>query len=179
MIGTPRGLYRWSTMGFVNFGPPVRVNALAVSDRKLWLGAPDGVYELDGLVSRWHPLVFGPRASSTNVVMALAAWKKGVLALTDNGGLVDVQPGTEVSAHRFIEPRANEGNPGAAVVTGDTALFGTQGGGMLVVRGDEVARPRGWSLPTVTALSNSTGRVLAGTETGEVFELSAGPTSTP
>lgn len=161
IAGTIRGVYR----SFESVGDPqLRVTALAVNGGTLWVGTPSGVYEATGA---WHPLVFGPEASSTNVVLGLAPFGAGVLALTDNGGLVDVQPGREVRALRFTDARANEGNPGAALVTGGGVLFGTQGGGLLTVRGEQVARPKGWSLPIVSALAPG----LVGDGAGDVYRV--------
>ncbi|MBL8956832.1 MAG: hypothetical protein JNK82_39025 [Myxococcaceae bacterium] len=160
VAGTVRGVFR----AFRPEGRALRVTSLAVNGDALWVGTPSGVYEAAGA---WHPLVFGPEASSTNVVLALAPFGGGVLALTDNGGLVDVQPGREVRALRFNEPRANEGNPGAALVLGDVVRFGTQGGGLLEVRGGEVVRPKGWSVPVVTALAPG----LLGDGAGNVYRL--------
>ena len=165
VAGTVRGVYRDGRRD----GRELRVTALTVSNDQLWIGTPSGVYEAGGA---WHPLVFGPEASSTNVVLALAPWKSGVLALTDNGGLVDVQPGREVKAWRFTEPRANEGNPGALLVAGDAVLVGTQGGGLLTL-GESVSRPRGWSVPIVSALAPG----LIGDGSGQVFRLGARPSS--
>ncbi len=159
VIGTVRGVYR----DFVLERSDVRVTALTVSAGRLWIGTPSGVYEGDGT---WHPLVFGPEASQTNVVLALAPWKSGVLALTDNGGLVDVQPGREVKAYRFLEPRANEGNPGALLAAGGAVLVGTQGGGLLSFS-DGVQRPRGWRAPIVSALA----RGLVGDGEGRVLRV--------
>lgn len=165
VLGTVRGLFASGRSSASFDGPltpaPLRVSALSVSNGRLWIGTPSGVYEGDGT---WHPLVFGPEASQTNVVLALAPWKDGVLALTDNGGVVDVQPGREVKAYRFLEPRANEGNPGALLASGGAVLVGTQGGGLLSFS-DGVQRPRGWSAAIVSALApgligDGDGRVL-------------------
>lgn len=163
IAGTVRGVYR----DFVREGRELRVTALTVNGDQLWIGTPSGVYEGSGA---WHPLVFGPEASSTNVVLALAPWKRGVLALTDNGGLVDVQPGAEVKAYRFSEPRANEGNPGALLVNvGEgTVLAGTQGGGLLSFSGG-VSRPSGWSVPIVSALAPG----LVGDGSGLIYRCAA------
>jgi len=161
IAGTVRGVYR----NFEPEGKTLRVTALAVSGGALWVGTPSGVYEAGGA---WHPLVFGPEASSTNVVLALAPYGRGVLALTDNGGLVDVQPGREVRALRFLEPRANEGNPGAALALAGVVRFGTQGGGLIEVRRDgAVVRPKGWSVPIVSALAPG----LLGDGAGNVYRL--------
>ncbi len=160
VAGTVRGVYR----NFEPEGRALRVTALAVSGGTLWIGTPSGVYEGSGA---WHPLVFGPEAASTNVVLALAPFGGGVLALTDNGGLVEVQPGREVRALRFTEPRANEGNPGAALAQAGVVRFGTQGGGLLEVRGGAVVRPKGWSVPIVSALAPG----LLGDGAGNVYRL--------
>ncbi|MBK7864371.1 MAG: hypothetical protein IPJ65_38375 [Archangiaceae bacterium] len=160
VVGTVRGLYRDFQL---SGGADLRVTALTVNDDALWVGTSSGVYEERGT---WHPLVFGPAASSTNVVLALAPFQRGVVALTDSGGLVDVQPGAEVRAMRFTEARANEGNAGAALVGDDGTLsFGTQGGGLLTVTAAGAARPKGWPLPVVSALAPG----LVGDGDGDVY----------
>ena len=161
VAGTVRGVYR----DFVREGRELRVTALTVNGDALWIGTPSGVYEATGA---WHPLVFGAEASSTNVVLALAPWKSGVVALTDNGGLVDVQPGREVKAYRLTEPRANEGNPGALLGAGGAVLVGTQGGGLLSFA-DGVSRPKDWGVPIVSALAPG----LIGDGAGQVFRTSS------
>ena len=161
VAGTVSGLYR----DFALERSGLRVTALTVSRGALWVGTPSGVYEARGA---WHPLVFGPEASSTNVVLALAPWGDGVVALTDDGGLVEVQPGREVRARRFLEARANEGNPGAALVVSGSAWFGTQGGGLLALNAaGAVSRPKGWAVPVVTALAPG----LLGDGAGNVYRL--------
>lgn len=182
---TSRGLVRLSLSTGITpieihgpFGEPVRVNALATSTETLWLGSWDGVYSLPvtalygppPLSARWHPLVFGSSPAQTNVVTALVSYGEGVLAGTDNGGLVRVNA-RSTEALRFTEPRANEVNPGAATATGATAVFGTQGGGLLVASHLEdqqlqVGRPRNWAAAQVTAVRNTEEGLLIATADG-------------
>lgn len=153
-------------------GKKLRVNALTASGGDIWVGTPSGVYTLGGA---WYPLVFGPEASLTNVVLGLAPSQRGVVALTDNGGLVEVERGSEVRALRFSEPRANEGNPGAVLISGGVTLFGTQGGGLLQLAGGRVSRPRSWPISSVSALADG----LAGDANGDVWAFRCPPAQVP
>lgn len=160
--GTARGLFRISAEEGAEpveaqgpSGEPLRVTALAASGGRLWIGTSSGVYALPlataeapllARTARWLPLVFGDPPARTNVVTALAPLAGGVVAGTDDGGLVRIREDGAVAAARFPDPRANEANPGAAAVAagGSGVLFGTQGGGLLLAwareKGLEVAR---------------------------------------
>lgn len=162
-------------------GSSIRVTAMAATAHRLWLGSPNGVHSaaLEALESAvvvraaWHPLVFGEQAARTNVVLALAPWGEGVLAGTDNGGVVLVDE-HETRAFELDERHANEVNPGAVAVWGDRVLFGTQGGGLIAVEtrgvGLAASRPGGWSLPRVSAVG-AAARILVGGEDGGVFRV--------
>jgi len=184
--GTPRGLFRRGAEGFEDVGVKgpegegVRVTALAEGVGTLWMGSPSGVYSvpLAALASggtasaTWHPLVFGEGAADTNNVLSLAPLGEGVVAGTDNGGLVWLGLSGDVQAQRFFEARANETNPGAFATRDGAAFFGTQGAGLLVAQRDgsavTVGRPQGWPMGEVSALAS--GRVLwVGTGGGQVF----------
>jgi len=188
--GTSRGLVKLSlaTEAAVveirgPFGDPVRVSALAASGETLWLGSSDGVYSLpttalerEGpLAARWHPPVFGTPPAQTNVVTALAPFGDGVLAGTDDGGLVRVTAQATAAA-RFAEPRANEVNPGAAAAVGTGVALGTQGGGLLVASNSaeghlRLGRPRSWPAGQVSAVRAGGGELLVGTADGSVLTV--------
>lgn len=177
--GTPQGVFRLAGSGAFEStgitgpdGEMLRVTALAVSGGRLWMGSPSGAYsvELGGSRARWHPLVFGTPGAETNVVLSLVPFGEGVVAGTDNGGLVQLTNKGGVRALRFSNPRANETNPGAAVARGGTAVFGTQGAGVLVLSGVGMSQPLGWKAPSVSALWAGA-RLLAGTDGGEVLEV--------
>lgn len=151
--GTARGVFRLSAASGAEAieargpaGEPLRVTALAASGGALWIGTAAGVYALSvasaeapllARTARWHPLVFGEPPATTNVVTALAPLAGGVVAGTDDGGLVRVREDGAVAAVRFDEPRANEVNPGAGTAAAGGVAFGTQGGGLLVARPGE------------------------------------------
>ncbi len=177
--GTTQGLYRLTaTRTFEDTGVTgpdgegLRVTALAASGGLLWMGSPSGAYSVEpgGRRARWHPLVFGSPGAETNVVLSLAPSADGVVAGTDNGGLARISRSGEVRALRFVEPRANETNPGAAVTVNGATLFGTQGAGLLVLAGERAGAPRGWSAPSVSALHGGK-RLLAGSDSGDVLEV--------
>lgn len=191
--GTSRGLLRLSSEGGLEpvevrgpVGDPIRVNALAVSGATLWLGSLDGVYSLPlaalehvpPLSAGWHPLVFGSPPAQTNVVTALAPFGDGVLAGTDDGGVVRLSS-AGVAAARFSDPRANEVNPGAAAPFGGAVVLGTQGGGLLVASLDQgflrVGRPRGWPVAQVSAVRATQVGLLAATADGRVFSVECDP----
>lgn len=186
--GTPRGLFRLSVGGGAEpveargpGGEPLRVSALAAGGGLLWIGTSSGVYALSlaaaeapllARTARWHPLVFGDPPATTNVVTALVPLEGGVVAGTDDGGLVRVRRDGGVSAARFAEPRANEVNPGAGAADPRGAVFGTQGGGILL------ARPRGGGLAvariargevSAVRVGGAGGGILAGTAGGAVL----------
>ena len=98
-------------------GETLRVTALAAARGRVWIGTPDGVYEMrarraTAQVANWHPLVFGSPGATSNVVTALAPLADGVLAGTDDGGTVFVDDAA-VDARPFADRRANDINPGA------------------------------------------------------------------
>jgi len=193
--GTARGLHRVTVDGGAErvdlagpAGEPLRPTALAVSGGRLWIGTASGAYALPlasldapllARTARWHPLVFGEPPAETNVVTALAPLADGVVAGTDDGGLVLVRGDGRVSASRFGDPRANEVNPGAAAVAEDGAvLAGTQGGGVLVARpgpgGLEVVRAGGLGRREISALTRAARGALAGTADGAVLRIGCG-----
>jgi hypothetical protein len=194
---TPRGLFRVTVDDGAErvdvagpSGEPLRPNALAVSGERLWIGTPSGAYavplaSLDAPLlartARWYPLVFGAPGAETNVVTALAPAGDGVVAGTDDGGLVLVRAGGEIAAARFSDRRANEVNPGAAALAPDGAvLAGTQGGGVLLARprattaGLEVVRLGGQVPREISAVAPARGGVLVGTAAGAVVRLACG-----
>jgi ligand-binding sensor domain-containing protein len=198
--GTARGVFRISVAGGAEpleatgpTGEPLRVTALAVTATHLWIGTASGAYSLPlataaapllARAARWHPLVFGDPPAQTNVVTALAPLGDGVVAGTDDGGVVRLREHGAVSALRFADPRANEVNPGAAADVRGGVAVGTQGGGVLLVRteGGGLAAERigAPGRAEVSALHPSGGRLLAGTASGEVVEVrcgAAGPTA--
>jgi hypothetical protein len=187
--GTARGLVKLSLDSEAAaveirgpFGDPVRVNAVAVSGETVWLGSSDGVYSLPAsaleregpLTARWHPPALGSPPARTDVVTALAPFGDGVLAGTDDGGLVRVTP-RATAALRFAEPRANEVNPGAAAAVETGAAFGTQGGGLLVASSPagrpSVGRPLGWPAGQVSAVRAAGRELLVGTADGSVLAV--------
>lgn len=194
--GTARGLQRVTVDGGAErvdlagpSGEPLRPTALAVSGDLLWIGTASGAYELPlasldapllARTARWHALVFGTPGAETNVVTALAPVPGGVVAGTDDGGLVLVRADGAVAATRFADPRANEVNPGAAALAPDGAvLAGTQGGGVLLARpraaaGLEVVRVGGLVPREISAVAATPGGALLGTADGAVVRLALG-----
>jgi len=187
-VGAAQGLYRSEAAGFTEVpvrddaSQPLRITSLVSSGGRLWMGTPSGVWDLrleDASSAfddtpRWHPLVFGARPANTNTVLALAALDDGVIAGTDDGGLVRIDPDGRTAAYAFLEPRANEINPGAAAPGRAGSLFGTQGGGLLLASaqaGFEVTRPRGWPLPVLSAVAGEGDHLLVGTDGGEVWRV--------
>jgi hypothetical protein len=192
---TARGLHRVTVGGGAErvdaagpAGEPLRPTALAASGDRLWIGTASGVYALSlrsldaPLLARtasWHPLVFGEPGAETNVVTALAPLDGGVVAGTDDGGLVLVRADGRVAATRFADARANEVNPGAAAVApGGAVLAGTQGGGALVARtgaaGLDVLRAGGRVPLEISAVAPAAGGALLGVADGAVVRIACG-----
>jgi hypothetical protein len=185
LAGTAEGLFllRGERFEKVQLPEPLgspRVTALAVAGGRLWLGTVSGVRSIEWSAAggasdpRWHPLVFGEQAARSNVVLALVPWGEGVLAGTDDAGVVEV--GLErVRAFESVEPRANEINPGAAAMTGGRALFGTQGGGLVAVgkRGDGLgfSRPRATETKRISALLATPEGTWLGGDDGAIHRL--------
>ncbi len=164
-------------------GEPIRVTALARSGGRLWIGTASGAYTLPlasveapllARTARWYPLVFGDPPAETNVVTALAPLEGGVVAGTDDGGVVRIREDGAVGAARFADPRANEVNPGAAAAGADGVLVGTQGGGVLLVRalGSGLAVQRIAAGEISALYAGDGGVVLAGTADGAVVGVS-------
>jgi hypothetical protein len=183
--GTARGLHRVGVDGALRVeatgpaGEPLRVTALAAAGGLLWIGTASGAYTLPlaaveapllQRTARWHPLVFGEPGAETNVVTALAPLGGGVVAGTDDGGVVRLDASGEVAALRFADARANEVNPGAAAAIAGAALLGTQGGGLLLVRAGalDVVRPRGLARGEISAVAPTAGGALVGDAEGSV-----------
>ncbi|MGZ3404965.1 MAG: hypothetical protein ACXVAN_00875, partial [Polyangia bacterium] len=141
VVGTAHGLWRGSDDAAAGERGPdgevLRVTALASSRDRLFVGTPDGVYELvaplgAAQAALWRPLVFGAGGATSNVVTALAALDGGVVAGTDDGGLVFLGDGA-VAAVPFAEPCANDVNPGALARGGGAIFIGTEGAGLVTL----------------------------------------------
>ena len=170
-------------------GEALRVTALAArpdqdgGTGRLWVGTAAGAYSLElaelgtgrPATAAWRPLVFGEPPAATNVVTALAVLGDVAVAGTDDGGLARIGPHGEVSAVRFADALANQVNPGAAAASGSTLAFGTQGGGLLLVRargaGLEVRRPSGLDGVAVSAVAAGETGWLVGTADGRVLRV--------
>jgi hypothetical protein len=192
--GTARGVFRISVeegaMPVEATGPsgePLRVTALAASGGRLWIGTASGAYSLPlaeveapllARTARWHPLAPAGASAETNAVTALAPLAGGVVAGTDDGGLVRIREDGGVSAARFAEPRANEVVPGAAAALraaaggGAGVLLGTEGGGLLLARargdGLSVSRLARGAISAVHVAEDDA-RVLAGGVEGVIL----------
>jgi hypothetical protein len=171
IAGTERGPVRLPS-GEALTSQPVRVTALARVAGRLYLGAPDGVYTVawpHGGSAVWRPLVFGSPGADTNVVTALVATPGGVLAGTDNGGVVHVGE-SGVRSVRFDEPRANEINPGALARAHGAIWAGTQGAGLLDLdHGSSATRHHPWLPRQVSAVSADGDGLLVGAADGSVY----------
>ena len=152
VLGTAHGLWRGRDDAPVGERGPdgeiLRVTAIAVDATRIWIGTPDGVYALRAplraQVAVWHPLVFGSPGASSNVVTALAAFADGVVAGTDDGGLVLVDERT-VDARPFADRRANDINPGALVACDGRIFAGSEGAGLIALDATRThARKVGW-----------------------------------
>ncbi|HEY6003757.1 MAG TPA: hypothetical protein VIV57_12840, partial [Anaeromyxobacter sp.] len=118
--GSARGVFRISVEeGAVPVeasgpsGEPLRVTALAAGGGRLWIGTASGAYSLPlaeveapllARAARRHPLAPAGAPGETSSVTALAPLAGGILARTDDGGLVRVREDGGASAARFAEP---------------------------------------------------------------------------
>lgn len=180
VLGTAHGLWTDGAPLDVHGpdGEPLRVTALAVAGRSLYIGTSDGVYvaarPLRPGAARWVPLVFGAPAASTDVVTALAPLGDGVIAGTDDGGLVLVR-GDGAHALPLSDARMTGVSPGALAAVGGAVWLGTDGAGLLRLAaapaGVTVARPADWRAPRVSAVTAAAGTLFAGTDAGTLFAL--------
>lgn len=183
-LGTAHGLWRGRDDVPVGergpAGETLRITALAAAADRLWIGTPDGVYALAlpagppaaARVAAWHPLVFGARAASSNVVTALAPLGAGVLAGTDDGGTVFVDDGG-VAARPFAERRANDVNPGALAALRGGVFVGTEGAGLIALddKRTHARRLGGMSGARISAVTGRGASVWFGSEEGALYEL--------
>jgi ligand-binding sensor domain-containing protein len=185
-IGTAHGLWRGRDDAPVGErgeeNDTLRVTALAVTRGRLWIGTPDGVYELVTPLSAqgtlWHPLVFGSPGASSNVVTALAPLGDGVLAGTDDGGTVFLGA-RDLEARPFAEKRANDVNPGALARLGDRVFIGTEGAGLVVLdeaRTHAVRLGGTWAARISAVTSTNTGTLWFGSEEGAIYSLAPSAT---
>jgi hypothetical protein len=168
-------------------------SAAAVARGRLWLGTPEGVYSLalaqlercgGVLAVAWHPLVFGAPGADSNVVTALVPTADGVLAATDDSGVVLLRPADVPRGRRFELARANDINPGAAAIVGTGAALGTAGAGILLPQPDgRYGRPHRWPAADVSAVHAVGDDLLIGTDDGRVLLARCptrfGPASAP
>lgn len=179
IVGTAHGLWRGSDDVAVGErgpdGETLRVTALAWWRARVFIGTTDGVYEVGAPLAApqaalWRPLVFGRGGASSNVVTALVAIDGGVVAGTDDGGLVFVADGG-VDAVPFAEPRANDVNPGALGRAGGTIFAGTEGAGLIAL--DEARRARRVGAPGRVSAVSVGARVWFGSEEGALYSIPA------
>jgi ligand-binding sensor domain-containing protein len=181
LLGTERGVFRADGREVLThgvLGEPIRATALARSAGRLWVGSPDGVWSIAwpfaGAPPSWHPLVFGEPGADTNVVTALVPVSGGVLAGTDDGGVVRVTA-AGARAVRFSERRADEINPGALARLGNDVWAGTQGAGLLCLSAEaaelRAARPAAWRAREVSAVASDGASLLVGAATGDVWAV--------
>jgi outer membrane protein assembly factor BamB len=177
IVGTAHGLWRGSDDVAVGERGPegevLRVTALAVARDRVFVGTPDGVYEVVAPLAApqgalWHPLVFGAGGATSNVVTALTAIGDDVVAGTDDGGLVFVGA-AGVDAVPFAELRANDINPGALVRVGTTLAIGTEGAGLVTLDAHRRARRVG-SPGRISAVAVGA-RLWFGSEEGALYSL--------
>src|SRR5262249_15015292 len=141
-------------------------------DDRIFIGTPDGVYEVRAPLraqgALWHPLVFGSPGATSNVVTALAPFADGVVAGTDDGGLVFVDD-HGVDARPFSDRRGNDINPGPPVARDGRIFAGSQGGGLIAL---DAARSRARKVGTparVSAVSTSATDIWFGSEEGALY----------
>jgi len=174
VAGTAHGL--WTAHGPLGergpAGETLRVTALAPTTAALYIGTADGVYRLarplgSQVAAAWHPLVFGTPPAATNVVTALAPLGDGVVAGTDDGGLVLVSAAA-VRALPFWEARANDVNPGALAPMGNGVVVGTEGAGLLALDPQAATVRRLGPRAAVSAVAAGA-RLWFGTADGALF----------
>jgi Ca-activated chloride channel family protein len=161
LAGTMRGLHRLTASGTAEVpvkrwrSEELRVTALARAGGRLYVGSSDGVWSVAWPLvsgsSQHHPLVFGAPAAKSNVVTALVAAGGGVVAGTDDAGLVLIGP-AGVQALHTGDRLADQINPGALVAHGGRVLAGSAAGVLALdpARPDELGHARDTA---VTALA--------------------------
>ena len=182
LIGTAHGLWRGGDDAPAGERGPdgevLRITALAVTPAndgagdRVWIGTPDGVYEarapLRAQVAMWHPLVFGSPGATSNVVTALSAVDGGVVAGTDDGGLVFLDD-RGVDARPFADRRANDINPGALVFARGRIFAGSEGAGLIALDAARThARKVGWPA-RVSAVASTRTDLWFGSEEGALY----------
>jgi ligand-binding sensor domain-containing protein len=176
VLGTAHGLWRGRDDVAVGErgpdGETLRVTALAATGDHVWIGTPDGVYEvrapLHAQAALWHPLVFGSPGASSNVVTALALSGDGVVAGTDDGGLVFVDD-RGVDARPFADRRANDINPGALVALDGRVFAGSEGAGLVALDATRAHARRVGPLGRISAVAVTRSQILFGSEEGALY----------